>query len=242
MKTINETFKTNLKLLLEKKSATQKDLADYLGIHPASVNVWIRGRGLPEMSKIDKICTFFGVNEAELLGYTPPETIELNEQPANPLRPSEKGVRVPVLGYVAAGVPIEAVENIVGYEEIPADWIKSRDVFFGLVVRGASMYPKLIDGDIVIVKQTPAVDTGEIAVVQLANLDVTLKEIKREPNGIWLIGYNKDVFPPRFFTNEEIQNLPITILGEVVELRRKLKKKNNCSEFSNSYSRKVFTF
>lgn len=52
MKTINETFKTNLKLLLEKKSATQKDLADYLGIHPASVNVWIRGRGLPEMSKI----------------------------------------------------------------------------------------------------------------------------------------------------------------------------------------------
>ena len=221
MKTINETFRKNLKLLLEKKKATQKDLADYLEIHPASVNIWIKGRGLPEMSKIDKICAFFGVNESDLLGYTSPETIELKEHPADPLDPRRKGVRVPVLGYVAAGVPIEAVEDIVGYEEIPAEWVKNRDVFFGLVVRGASMYPQFMDGDIAIIKQTPTVESGEIAVVQLANLDVTLKKIKREPNGIWFIGYNKDVYPPRFFTNEEIKSLPIAIIGKVMELRRK---------------------
>ncbi|MBO6179113.1 MAG: helix-turn-helix domain-containing protein [Selenomonadaceae bacterium] len=223
---ISNNFKTNLKLLLEKKQATQKELANYLKISPAAVNLWIKGRELPELSRMCDICAFFGVSEGELLNGIPSptfSTIELEEQPPNPLHPSEKGVRVPVLGYVAAGIPIEAVENIVGYEEISADWIRSRDVFFGLVVRGASMYPQLIDGDIVIIKQTPTVESGEIAVVQLANLGVTLKEIKREPNGIWLIGYNKDVYPPRFFTNEQIQNLPITILGKVVELRRKWK-------------------
>ena len=219
---VTETFKKNLKLLLEKKQSTQKDLAEYLNVSPSSINKWYNGKALPEMSKIDKICAFFGVNESDLLGYTPPETIELDEHPADPLDPRRKGVRVPVLGYVAAGVPIEAVEDIVGYEEIPAEWVKNRDVFFGLVVRGASMYPQLIDGDIAIIKQTPTVESGEIAVVQLANLDVTLKKIKREPNGIWLIGYNKEIYPPRFFTNEEVRSLPITILGKVMQIRRNL--------------------
>lgn len=203
---------------------TQDELAHLMGYkNRSSIAKLEKGENDIPQSKLVQLAKALKTTPEYLIGTSSPphETIELDEQPANPLHPSEKSVSVPVLGYVAAGVPIEAVENIVGYEEIPADWIKSRDVFFGLVVRGASMYPNFMDGDIAIIKQTPTVESGEIAVVQLANLDVTLKKIKREPNGIWLIGYNKDVYPPRFFTNEEIQSLPITILGKVVELRRK---------------------
>lgn len=204
---------------------TQDELAHLMGYkNRSSITKLEKGENDIPQSKLAQLAKALKTTPEYLIGTSspPPETIELKEQPPDPLHPSEKGVRVPVLGYVAAGVPIEAIEDIIGYEEIPADWIKSRDVFFGLVVRGASMYPNFMDGDIAIIKQTPTVESGEIAVVQLANLDVTLKKIKREPNGIWLIGYNKDVYPPRFFTNEEIQNLPITILGKMVELRRKL--------------------
>ena len=207
---------------------TQIELARLMGYKDASsITKLEKGENDIPQSKISQLAKCLKTTTEYLIGNSPvtqitsPETIELKEHPADPLDPRRKGVRVPVLGYVAAGVPIEAVEDIVGYEEIPADWIKSRDVFFGLVVRGASMYPQFMDGDIAIIKQTPTVESGEIAVVQLANLDVTLKKIKREPNGIWLIGYNKDIYPPRFFTNEEIKSLPIAIIGKVMELRRK---------------------
>ena len=83
------------------------------------------------------------------------------------------------------------------------------------------MEPTLRDGDIVIIKKQSTVDSGDIAIVLVNGNDATVKEIKESPSGITLIGHNAAIYTPQFYSNKEIQNLPIQIIGKVVEMRRK---------------------
>ena len=132
----------------------------------------------------------------------------------------KKGVKIPVLGRVVAGVPIDAVQEILDYEEITPEMAATGD-YFALRVKGASMEPTLRDGDIVIVKKQPTVDSGDIAIVLVNGNDATVKEIKESPAGITLIGHNAAIYTPQFYSNKEIQSLPVQIIGKVVEMRRK---------------------
>lgn len=141
----------------------------------------------------------------------------------NSLPPStqSKGVRIPVLGRVVAGIPIDAIEEVVDWEEIPAEMAKTGE-FFGLRITGHSMEPRICDGDVVIVKKQPTVESGEIAIVLVNGNDATIKRVKIQEIGITLIATNISVYEPHFYTNEEIKELPVQILGKVVELRGKL--------------------
>lgn len=131
-----------------------------------------------------------------------------------------KGIKIPVLGSIPAGTPIEAVQDIIDYEEISQEMASSGE-YFGLKVSGDSMSPVIQDGDTVIIRKQESADTGKICVVMVNGFDATLKEIKREENGIWVLPKNPNCdFKPTFYTNNEIENLPIRILGVVVELRR----------------------
>ena len=132
----------------------------------------------------------------------------------------KKGVRIPVLGSVAAGIPIEAIEDILDYEEIDEELARTGD-FFALQIRGASMEPVLYERDIVIVRKQASVSTGDIAIVLINGDEATVKKIRRETGGVMLIGYNAAVYEPHFYTNEDIERLPVQILGKVVEMRRK---------------------
>lgn len=134
---------------------------------------------------------------------------------------SGRGVRIPVLGRVVAGIPIDAIEEILDWEEIPREMAATGD-FFALQVKGASMEPTLRDGDVVIVKKQPTVDSGDIAIVLVNGNDATIKEIKESPAGITLIGHNVAVFTPHFYSNKEIEELPVRVIGKAVEVRRKL--------------------
>jgi len=69
---LKEVFQQNLKRLLDKKQATQKDLAKYMMVSPVTVNDWIRGRKLPRMDKVDRLCEYFGVPRSALMetGYS----------------------------------------------------------------------------------------------------------------------------------------------------------------------------
>ena len=131
-----------------------------------------------------------------------------------------RGVRIPVLGRVAAGIPIGTVEEILDYEEITPELAATGD-FFALLVRGDSMDPTLKDGDVVIVREQPTVDSGDIAIVLVNGNDATAKEIKESPAGITLIGHNVAVYTPQFYSNHDIESLPVQIIGKVVEMRRK---------------------
>lgn len=131
----------------------------------------------------------------------------------------EAKFRVPVLGEVAAGYPMFAEENILDWEELPKEW-EALGEFYALHIRGDSMAPRILDGDVVIVQSQSDVEQGDVAIVLVNGDSATCKKIRKSADGISLIPFNTS-YEPKFYTNQEIQDLPIQIIGKVVELRGK---------------------
>ena len=118
-----------------------------------------------------------------------------------------------------AGIPIEDITDIEGYEEITAD-MASRGDFFALRIQGHSMEPRIEDGEIVICQCQSDVDSGDVAIVLVNGDEATCKQIRKSPEGISLIGFNPIVYAPHFYSNKEIEELPVRIIGRVVESRK----------------------
>lgn len=129
------------------------------------------------------------------------------------------GFKIPVLGSIPAGIPVEAIEDIVDYEEISSSLAKTGE-FFGLKVKGTSMQPRIMNNDVVIIRKQPTAESGDVCVVMVNGYEATLKQIKLTENGITLIPFNTE-FSEMNYTNEDIEKLPIRIIGKVVELRGK---------------------
>ena len=129
------------------------------------------------------------------------------------------GVRIPVFGSVAAGIPIEAITDIEDYEEISQDLARTGE-FAALRIKGDSMEPKFSAGDVVIVRLQESADNGDIAIVLVNGDEATCKKIKRMPEGIMLISTNP-AYEPMFYSNHDIQEKPVRIWGKVIELRAK---------------------
>lgn len=134
-------------------------------------------------------------------------------------RPSLKGVKIPILGRVVAGTPIEAITDIEGYEEITPKMAATGD-FFALRVKGHSMEPYMLPDDIVIIRRQEDVECGDIAIVLVNGEEATVKKVQKTKEGITLIGMNPSVYPPHFYTNQQIFSLPVTVIGRVMEIRR----------------------
>lgn len=148
----------------------------------------------------------------------------LNDDTVISLQPMQKirnAIRIPVLGKVVAGIPIEATEDVLGYVEITERMARTGD-YFALRIKGDSMMPNICDGDTVIVKKQESVENGDIAIILVNGNDATCKKVKFNTNGITLIGYNASVYEPHFYTSDEVSSLPVQIIGKVVELRREL--------------------
>lgn len=197
-----------IRSLRTQRKMTQVELAKLLNVAQNTVSYWEKGKTEPDFETITRLSEIFGVSADYLLGRTA-------EKPITPPR----GVKIPVLGDVQAGLPIEAIENIIDYEDIPESMARTGE-YFGLRIRGTSMEPKFSEGDVVIVRKQPTVESGEIAVVLVNGDSATIKKIKRSAAGITLIPTNQ-AFEPIFYDNEEIESLPVTIIGKVVELRAK---------------------
>lgn len=201
-----------LKRLREEKEMTQAELGKALEISPSAIGMYEQGRRTPDIPTLKKIASYFNVSLDYLLGNSPAKSAQ--QQSAG------RGVRIPVLGRVVAGIPLDAIEEIIDYEEIPKSMAATGE-FFALQVKGDSMLPTLKDGDVVIVKKQPTVDSGDIAIILVNGNEATVKEVKESPAGITLIGHNVAVYTPQFYSNEEIKSLPVQVLGKVVEMRRK---------------------
>ena len=176
---------------------------------------YVNGKSNPDNEKIFLLSKVFGVTEAWLLGYNVPryERIE-NTGPQTP-----QGLKIPVLGTVAAGIPISAVEEILDYEEVPQSW-KNQGEFFGLRIKGDSMKPDINNGDTVIVRKQSTANNGDVVITLVNGDDVTCKKFEKLDNGIILISNNSE-YSPMYFSNEEVVTKPVVIIGRVVELRRK---------------------
>lgn len=201
-----KTFGQALKELRVIHNVTGEDLGKVLSVSRNAISNWENNRRTPDTNTIKALANYFNVTTDYLLGNTQ--------------EPKGKGVSVPILGRVVAGIPIEAVEEILDYEEITPELAKT-GTFFALKIQGSSMEPRIIEGDIVIVKQQNNVENGEIAVVLVNGQDATVKQIIKHDNGIFLHGFNQSVYTDVFYNNQQIEELPVIILGKVVELRGK---------------------
>lgn len=182
-------------------------VAEKLGVSPATIYRY-------EKKDIKKFPTDILEPLARVLCTTPSYLLGLDETEEN----KNKNL-IPVLGTVRAGIPMEAVENIIDYEEISEDMARQGD-FFALQIKGDSMEPKISEGDVVIVRKQPDVDSGNIAIVLVNGEEATIKKIQKFDGGINLIPSNPS-YDVRTYTNEQITRLPVQILGKVVELRAK---------------------
>lgn len=129
-------------------------------------------------------------------------------------------LKIPVVGTIPAGIPIEAIEDIIDYEELPSE-MKKQGEFFGLKVRGDSMSPNIKDKDVLIVRKQEDAESGDICVVMVNGNDATVKRIKKDAIGITLIPDNQN-YNNMYYSNSEILSLPVRIIGKVVEIRRSL--------------------
>ena len=139
----------------------------------------------------------------------------VTEEPA----PKRKGVVIPVLGHVAAGIPIEMIEDIIDTEEIPEDMAKHGE-FFALKIKGDSMMPSINNSDVVIVRQQEDAENGDIVIAAINGNDAVCKRLKKYSDGISLISLNP-AYEPLYFNVSDVQEAPVKIIGKVVELRRK---------------------
>lgn len=129
-----------------------------------------------------------------------------------------------VYGSIPAGIPMECIEDIIDTEEIPADMLKGGKQYFGLKVKGNSMEPDYLDGDTLILEKADDCESGDDCVVMVNGNDGTFKRVFKNENGIILQPLNPE-YAPLVFTNEQIENLPVKIVGIVEEIRRKKRKK-----------------
>lgn len=203
-----EKLYQNIKRLREEKGLSQEALARLTGYTDRSSITKIE-KGLVDLqqSKIELFAKALGTTSRALTGW--------EETPS----PRKKGAAIPVMGRVAAGLPIEAIEDIIDTEEISEEMAKNGD-YFGLQIHGDSMEPKISNGDVVIVRRQEDAESGEIVIVTVNGTDATCKRLRKYRDGIELISNNPS-YAPLFFSNEDIVNKPVRIIGRVVELRAK---------------------
>lgn len=195
-------FKEILKQLRNSRGYSQTELGQLLNVAKSTVSMYERGEREPDADMMEKYSSIFGVDYNYLYGFRHNE------------------IKIPVLGYVAAGIPIEAITDILDYEEIDPSMIKDGSEYFALKIKGDSMEPKISNGDVVIVRKQEDCDSGQIAIVCVNGDQATCKKILKQSTGIMLVPFNP-AYETVFYSNEDISEIPITILGRVVELRAK---------------------
>ena len=181
---------------------TQEELAEKLGPQKSAIAKYENGRVENiKRSTIKKMSDILKCNPSYLMGLDEPT-------------PSR---RIPVYGKVAAGIPIEAVENIIDFEDIPSTWDGE---YAALKVKGDSMSPRIEDGDVIICRVTNDAESGDIVVALINGQDATVKKLIKNPDGIVLQPLNPS-YEPLYFSKEAQASTPVIIWGKVVENRQK---------------------
>lgn len=138
---------------------------------------------------------------------------------AIPLSQNPNIVKIPILGTVKAGYDYLAQENIIGNIDVENSLVGDGTEYFALQVKGDSMSPIFIEGDIVIIKKQNDCENNQIAIVIVNGEEGTIKKVRKTEQGIILQPLNP-AYAPMIFTNEEIKSMPITIVGIVKQLKR----------------------
>ena len=195
-----------IRALCESRGLTVKQFEREVGLSNGYLRKLSIQQSTPSADRLRMISDYFQVTPDWLMGT------------AQGGKAGSSGVRIPLIGRVAAGIPIEAAENVIGEEEISFRMAQKGE-FFALLIKGDSMSPFIMDGDKVIVSQTEDAENGDIVIALIDGKDGVCKEFKHTATGIMLISKNPN-YDPMVFTNAEIDTEPVRIIGKVVEVRR----------------------
>lgn len=199
---------SRLKALRKERKLRAEDVAKAMGVSLSTYRRWEAGSNSPH-NKIDELAKFFNVSIDFLMRGVESEADK-----------QRNIIKVPVLGRVAAGIPIEAIQEVEDWEEMYKPGIGD-DTYFALRIKGTSMEPRLREGDIVIVKKTDYFESGDVCIVLVNGNEATVKVVQKQADGLTLIGYNTSVYPPHFYSAKEVEELPVRIIGVVIEFRCK---------------------
>lgn len=212
-------FNENLKKYRQQANISLDELSRLTGIPKTTLYRYENGTNKKDpIDSVPLIEKALHLPSGTLLGWNDAEGPNLRPLNEN----LSAGTLIPVLGKVPAGIPIEAIEDIIDEVELGNKMAADGKEYFALLVSGNSMYPEYMDGDIVIVRKQETADTGDDVVAYVNGYDATLKRLVRSARGITLRPLNPE-FEARTYTNEEIQAIPIRIAGVVVEQRRNRK-------------------
>ena len=212
-------FAENLKYLRESKKISKNKLGELVGVNQSTIGRWEDKEIKPSIDNVEEVAKALNVPLPDMLikdlRFDNGEIIEL---------PTDN-VKIPVLGKIPAGIPFEALEDqyAIDYEEIPRSWLNGGKQFFALKLDGDSMEPEYKDNDVVIFQKATNCESGQDCCIKINGFDATFKRVKKQANGIMIIPLNENNssgFSTTFYTNEDIVNMPVEIIGIVKQIRR----------------------
>lgn len=202
-----EIMAKNIRRYMDELRIDRNTICSDLGIKYTTFADWVNAVTYPRIDKIEMMANYFHVTKADLVEDS--DTLPSDE------------VMIPVYGRVAAGEPIEASQdNIVGYEKVSRDMTR-RGALFALIIKGDSMEPMMYDGDTVIVRAQPDAEHGEIVIATVNGDDATCKKLYKIPGGGIQLHSINPAYEPFTFDQDAVESIPVSVLGKVVELRRR---------------------
>lgn len=216
-------FASNLKKIREERGLSQSKLASLAGVNQTTIARWENKEIAPSIDNVEDLANALNISLPDLLGR------DLRFDNATYIKPivdDNNMIKIPVLGVIKAGIPIEAQQDILEYIEIPKTWLRGGKQFYGLKISGDSMIPKYQEDDIVVFEDSrnynmETAKNKDCAVMVNGN-DATFKKVLLSNDGITLVPYNTTSYDVQNYSNEDIETKPIKIIGIAREKRTKL--------------------
>ena len=197
-----------IRMLRKQKGLTQTELGEKLGVKTNAVSKWECGRveDIP-MSKVKAMSVLFDVPPSFLIDD---EQLPSNATPLD----VQSFHRIPILGRIAAGLPLYAEQNIEGYTMTD---LNGGAEYFALRVKGDSMNAARIqEGDVLIVRRQEEVENGEVAIVMVGDDDATVKRFYSTGNTVTLMPQSTN--PQHQAQMYDLRKTKIKVLGKVVKV------------------------
>ena len=218
----NSELGNYLKTIRESLDYSTHDVNKLCDISQSYISLMENGKRKPSPTILKKLASIYNLDYLDL--YEKAGYIDLAENEKIKKQGKSNSAIVLVYGTIPAGIPMECIEDIIDTEEISEDMLKGDKQYFGLKIKGDSMEPEYLDGDIIIFQKQDDCENGDDCVVMVNGNDGTFKRVFKNENGIILQPLNP-AYSPIVYSNKQIEKLPVRIIGIVEEIRRKKRKK-----------------
>lgn len=232
------------KKLCEERNVRASDVSKGTGIPTSTFTNWKKGIFTPKVDKIQKIADFFNVPISYFIDGEETKQLRDSFAPFIEKRFAERASEssnvdfatelakmiqdridkkerlIPLYSYVSAGNGVLATGDVIGAIDLPTSYGDISE-YFALIVKGDSMSPSVPDGSTIIVHRQADAESGQIVVAITNGDEGFCKKLRKFENGIALESLNPN-YEPKYFSNKEIKELPVTIAGRVCEVRVRL--------------------